>query len=318
MILEDADVVESAFDERLGTRYTSVASGATNARITFVGGSTKPAGTGAQFTIEAVDGGGNLDASNTATVNLTGEVGGGLEFSLQSNFSSLVTQATLQSGSRTVYVRGTLVGTWDVTAGGGGLGSDTKVLTVTPGSVDHYVVSTVAGVTAGANFNVSVTARDQYNNLVDTAGNSITLAAIDDVTTNPALSTLSVTNAALASGQVTVGEAYTTAEAIRVRVTDAASRLGTSGVVTVSAATAHRIIKGTGDASNVVAGAGQTLNAQVVDLYDNPVANDADLVAVVRAAGGPVPQPRAADPLHAWSPATRAGTARQHHRQRPC
>ena len=63
VVLEDPDMVERALDKRLGARYTSEASGATNPRITFVGGSTKLAGTAAQFTIEAVDGGGNRDVT---------------------------------------------------------------------------------------------------------------------------------------------------------------------------------------------------------------------------------------------------------------
>jgi hypothetical protein len=269
--------------------YTSTASGgATNYRITFIGNSTANAGQSFDFLLEAVDGNGNLDATNTSTVTLTPEAGSGLLFSL-TDFGSTTTSVALVAGQRTVYGRGTVVGDWDITASGS-LGSDTDAVTITDtGVIDHYNVSTVAGVTAGASFNVSVSARDLYNNLVDGAGNSITLHAIDDVTSADAQSELLVTSAALAGGLATVGDSYTKAEAIRVKVTDASSKEGTSGVLTVSAAAAKRIAKVSGDGSGIAAGSNRVLTAQVLDAYDNAVSGQTVSFLVTQGGGSVLP-----------------------------
>jgi hypothetical protein len=173
------------------------------------------------------------------------------------------------SGTRDVYGRATLVGNWDITAQGS-LGPDTDAVTINPAALDHYDIATINPVAAGASFNVSVSARDQYGNLVTGANNSITLAAWDDVNNNAAQSTLSTTGAGLTSGQVVVSESYTKAEAIRVRVSDSNSKIGLSNPFAVSDAGAHHIVKVSGDSNSVVAGAGQLLVVQVLDQYDNP------------------------------------------------
>lgn len=276
--------------------YTTTASGATNLRITFVGSSTKPAGQSAQFTVEAVDGTGNVDTGNSAVVTLAPEAGSGLLFSL-TDFGGTVTQVTLASGARTVYARGTLAGDWDITTSGGGLGADTDVMTVTDaGVIDHYAVSTVANTTAGVTFNVAIEARDVYNNRVIGAGNAVTLAAIDDINPGPAQSTLLVTGATLAAGQANVGDSYTKAEAIRVKVTDAGAKQGISGILTVAADAAKRIAKVSGDATGIGAGAGQVLTARVLDQFDNPVTNETVSFIVVQGGGSVLPPSIASSP----------------------
>jgi hypothetical protein len=284
--------------------YTTVASGATNLRITWVGPSSEPAGTAAHFTIEAVDGNGNRDVANTSTVTFTPEIGSGLVFSTESDMTPAVTQTTLVAGVDDIWVRGTLAGSWDIDAGGGGLGNDTEVLTITDtGAIDHYAVSTVAGVVAGVSFDVSVSARDLYDNVVAGANNAITLEAIDDVTTNPAQSTLLVTSASLSSGLATVAEQYTKAEPIRVRVSNAGKE-GTSGVLTVSPAAAKRVTKVAGDGTTVAAGANQALTARVLDQYDNPVGGTSVSFLVIQGGGSVAPPSAASQAGTGNAPAT--------------
>ncbi len=266
--------------------YTTVASGGTNLRITFVGPSTQPANQPFQFLVEAVDGNGNVDTGNTSTVTLTPEVGGNLLFSLTTDFGSPITTAQLQSGARTIYGRGTVAGNWDVTVSvsGGGLGPDMEAVTITDTDViDHYFVSTVPTITAGAAFNVTVEARDVYNNRVLGANNSVLLEAYD-----PATSTLLVPSANLVSGSVIVAETYTKAEEIRVRAS-AAGKEGFSDEVIVTAAGAHRIAKVSGDGPGVIAGATRPLIAQVLDAYDNPVAGQTVTFAMLTGGGSPAP-----------------------------
>lgn len=271
--------------------YTTTASGATNLRITFVGPSTRPANQSFQFLVEAVDGNNNVDPGNSSTVTLTPEAGGNVTFSL-TDFGATVTQATLVNGAATVYARGTVAGDWDVTTSTGGLGSDTEVVTVTDtGVIDHYAVTTVASVVAGVLFDVTVEAEDVYDNRVLGANNSVTLQAYDDISPVLAQALLLVPNATLASGRVTVAETYTKAEAIRVRAS-ASGKEGFSSIVTVGAAPAHHIVKISGDAIGIIAGADQILTAQVLDAYDNPV--ESELVTFVTLLGGGSPSPGSA------------------------
>jgi len=271
--------------------YTTTASGATNLRITLVDSSPTPAGQGFEFRIDAVDGGGNVDAGNTANVALTPEAGSGLVFSLSDDFGTTVANVTLVAGTRTVWGRGELSGDWDFSTSGGGLGSDTETMTITDtGSIDHYAVSTVGAVVAGATFNVTVEARDVYDNRVMGAGNSITLSAVDDANpNNPALANLLVTSANLSAGQAVVAETYQRAEAIRVKVT-ASGDEGISNIVTVSAGPAYRVAKVSGDATGVAAGANQPLVVQVLDEFDNPVGGQSVSFTVTQG-GGSIPSP---------------------------
>ncbi len=266
--------------------YTSSASGATNLRITFVGSSTAAAGTTLQFDVEAVDGTGNRDATNTSPVNLIPEAGSTLLFSL-SDFGATITSFNLVAGVRRIYAQATKAGDWDITVDGSGLGPDTKQASITDtGAIDHYVVTTVPSVVAGVTFNVSVQAQDVHDNLVVGANNTVTLEAIDDVTTSPALSTLLVNQTTLSGGLATQAETYTKAEPIRVRAS-AAGKQGISGVVNVSAATAYRIAKVSGDAAGIAVGGEQILVAQVLDAFDNLVQSETVTFAV-QSGGGSV------------------------------
>ena len=265
--------------------YTTVASGATNLRITFVGSSTREAFETFQFVVEAVDGNGNRDTGNNSTFTLVPEAGSDVSFSL-SDFGPTITQAQLQSGVRTVYGRTDRAGQWDITADHAALGDDTELVTITDtGDIASYFVSTVSSIAAGAAFNVTVEARDQYGNRVMGANNSVTLEAYDDVANAPAQATLLAGNANLVSGSVVVAEAYTKAEPIRVRASASGSEGFSEGILTVTAAAAHRIAKVSGDGSGFVAGSNRTIIARVFDPYDNPVANETVNFAVLSVGG---------------------------------
>ncbi len=266
-----ADIVDASTSTTGATArtYTTTASGATSYRITFVGPASVAAGASFQFKVEAVDGSGNVDTGNNSTATLVPEAGSTLTFSL-TDFGSTTTSIPLVNGTRDVYGRATLVGNWDITAQGS-LGPDVDAVTITPAALDHYDVGALSPVAAGTSFNVTVSARDQYNNLVTGASNAITLAAWDDSNNNAAQSTLSNPGANLSAGQATVSETYTKAELIRVRVSDSNSKIGLSNVFAVSDGGAYRIVKVSGDSSSIVAGAGQALVVQVLDQWDNPV-----------------------------------------------
>lgn len=271
--------------------YTTTASGGTNLRITFVSASTVAAGSTFEFLVEAVDGGGNVDTGNNSTVDLTPQSGSTLAFS-ESDFGATVTQVTLSSGAATVYGQGTRAGTWNFDVSGGGLAGDSDAVTITDtGVIHHYAVTTVDSVAAGTSFNVAVQARDEFDNLVVGASNTVDLAAVlaSDSTTLT-VETLSVTQTPLVSGQANVGEVYTKARTIRVRARDASVREGFSGAVKVNAAEAKRIVVVSGDGATVEAGAGQALTVEVRDTYSNPVQGESVTFAAT-AGGGSIPSP---------------------------
>ena len=94
--------------------YTTVASGATDLSATVLAGQTSQAGVTFSFRVEAVDGNGNRDLTNTSRIVLDPPPGGGFTFSL-TNFGVPITEADLASGAVTLYGRGTKAGIWQIT-----------------------------------------------------------------------------------------------------------------------------------------------------------------------------------------------------------
>jgi hypothetical protein len=149
-----------------------------------------------------------------------------------------------------------------------------SVQTIAGTVIDHYDVTTSTGsVTAGANFNVTIVARDQNGNKVTTANNNVNLDPVDPVTLNVLTDPLVVPSTTLVSGEKVVVESDTTARSIKIRARDASSKQGYSGVVTVSHAPAYKVIKISGDAPppNLTAGAVRPLEVEVQDAYANTV-----------------------------------------------
>lgn len=273
--------------------YTTVAGGnPTKLRIVFVGSDTARAGNTFSFRVQAVDGNNNVIPGNNATVNLAGELGGGLTFSL-TDFGATVPQVTLVNGEKLVFGRGQFVGDWNIQATDQALAlaAGTEEVTITDtGVVASYQVTTVSSVGAGAVFNVSVQARDQFTNPVVGANNAITLTAVAaDSTPIAPPDTLLAANATLSSGVVQVPESFRRARTMRVRVRDAALKQGFSGIVTVNAGPAYRLVELRGDSTNVVAGAGVPVAARVLDPYDNGVTSETVSFAVSLGGGNVSP-----------------------------
>ncbi|MCK4774232.1 MAG: Ig-like domain-containing protein, partial [Candidatus Krumholzibacteria bacterium] len=271
--------------------YTMTASGATDLRITFIPSDTAQAGSTFEFVVEAVDGPGstgNVDTGNTALVDISAEVGSGILCSENPDMSSPLTQVTLATGTKTVYGQGDNVGDWDITADDNAafLGSDTEQIVIQDqGIIDHYEVVTVPTVTAGQPFSVVVTAKDQFNNTVTTAGNSVDLVAVDATTLTPETVLLIVGQTNLIDGQAIESETYELAKDIKVRARDASSNEGFSQTLSVTAAVAYQLQKMSGDTTGVYAGFEQDLVSTVLDAFDNPVSGE-EVTFVVSEGGG--------------------------------
>ncbi|NIM18997.1 MAG: hypothetical protein GTO51_01270 [Candidatus Latescibacteria bacterium] len=271
--------------------YTSTASGATDLKIVWLSSDTAQAGQSFLFKIQAVDGNDNVDTGNSSLVNISGQMGSTLEFS-ENDFGPTITQVTLINGEKQVYGRGTLVGRWEITASDDAsiLGDGTEYVVIEDAAVvDHYVVSTVDSVMAGASFNVSVEARDAYGNRVMGAGNNIDLIAVSPADSLPRPDTLLVGTAPLVAGRAIVGENYVRAENILVWVRDASLKEGFSNVLKVKPAGAHQIVYVSGDSTGVVAGSSALLVSRVWDVYENNVPGVSVVFSVLSGGGNVTP-----------------------------
>ncbi len=256
--------------------YTTVASGATDLSATVVSGRTSQAGVSFMFRVEAVDGNGNRDLTNTSRVILEPPPGGGFTFSL-TDFGAPVTQADLAAGAVTLYGRGTKTGVWQISVRDNAtiLSPDQFDVTIAPNdTVSSYAVIAPAGATAGADFAVSAEARDRFGNRATTAGYAINFRAVQAADSSLAASgTLSVSSGSLVNGLYTGSSfRYNVAEPIRVEVTSAANAIkGYSGVIAVDNAAAYRLVKIGGDSAGVQVGDSVRLRARVFDIHGNAV-----------------------------------------------
>jgi hypothetical protein len=256
--------------------YTAVASGATDLSATVLAGQTSQAGVSFTFRVEAVDGNGNRDLTNTSRIVLDPPPGGGFTFSL-TNFGAPVTEADLASGAVTLYGRGTKTGSWQIAVRDKVpvLSSDQFAITIVSNdTVSSYVVAAPANASAGADFSVSAEARDRFDNRVTTAGYTINFRAVRAAdSTLSASGALSVSNGSLVNGLFTGNSfRYTVAEPIRIEVASAVNPVkGYSGLVTVDNAIAYQLVKLGGDSTGVFVGDSLRLRARVLDIYGNAV-----------------------------------------------
>jgi len=276
-----ADSVEDAV-------FTSVAAGATDLEVVAAPDSSM-AGLWFSFVVEAVDGNGNRDLSNTSVVNIIPESGSDFTFSLSMG-GPPVASVALSSGAATVYGRGTKSGIWsiDLIDAASVLTSTSFSITVSPNdTVDHYVVDAPSSVTAGQGFSVSVTAFDRFENVATGAGYRINFDAVSAAdSTVPSSDTLSITNGFLADGVYSgQGFRYNVAEPIRIRVSDdSTSVAGYSGVIVVDNAASYRLVKLSSDSTGVMAGDSVAMELEVLDVYGNPA--DGEVVTFTVQAGG--------------------------------
>ncbi|MCX5752559.1 MAG: Ig-like domain-containing protein [Candidatus Krumholzibacteria bacterium] len=257
--------------------YTSVASGATDLSATVLAGQTSQAGVSFTFRVEAVDGNGNRDLTNTSRIVLDPPSGGGFTFSL-TDFGAPITEADLASGAVTLYGRGTKTGEdWQITVRDKAavLSLDQFIIAiVSNNTVSSYVVASPANATAGADFSVSAETRDLFDNRVTTANYTINFRAVQAADSSLAASgALSVANGSLVNGLFTGNSfRYTVAEPIRIEVTSAANPIkGYSGVTAVDNALAYQLEKLGGDSTGVSVGDSLRLRARVLDIYGNAV-----------------------------------------------
>lgn len=272
--------------------YTSVASGATDLRLVFITGSVVPAGQSFSFRIEAVDGNGNIDTADTSDVDIGAGPGGGITFS-ETDFGAQVTRVSLAAGVAVAYGRGQNTGTWglDVSDVDSALTAAADTVDILDsGVVDHYIVSTLDSVEAGAVFQVTVSARDTFGNVVAGANNGFALVAVaaGDSTLATA-DTLLVKDAVLGNGGASIAETYLRASDIRIRARDGVGNEGFSGAFGVTPAPAYRLVEVSGDSTNVVAGGAVPLEARVRDRFGNALAGEAVAFAVNAGGGAVVP-----------------------------
>ncbi len=154
-------------------------------------------------------------------------------------------------------------------SGSGETPSNTTV-TITPDVLDHFIVTNtadgnVATQTAGTDFSIKITAKDQYENTVTSATNSLTLS---DNT-----ATLTPTSATLASGTVTVNNANITKTGAAVNITATSGAItGTSNNFTIDpGALNYFTITDTFDAGigNQTAASAFTIKLTAFDQFDN-------------------------------------------------
>jgi len=246
---------------------------------------TQTAAVGFNIQITAQDANNNTvplfdGAGNTVDITSTGTLSAG------SGVTATFTNGVLASHSVTITNTGSFTITATDSVGGLGGGTETGVsnsFTVDAGPLDHFVVEAVGGgaigtQTAGAGFNIQITAEDANNNRVtafDGAGNTV------DITSTGALSagsgaTATFTNGVLASHSVTI----TNTGSFTITATDGAGGLGTGTENGVSSsftvdpgALDHFLVEAIGGGAIGTQTAGSAFNVQITaqDANNNTV-----------------------------------------------
>ncbi len=296
----DANHVYLPADDVDDVVYTTIASGATDLRVTVVSGETSQAGESFSFIVEAVDGNGNLDPLNGSHLILTPPTEGGFTFSL-TDFGASITETDLSGGTVTLYGRGSTTGSWqiDATASSPVLSpTDFTIYIIPNDTVDHYSVSTSDTVGADEEITLYVEARDRFDNLAAGASYDIDLRAVQAVDSSLAASdALSISEGIISNGIYSESNIrYLTAERIRIEVSDdSTSVMGYSGIITIDHAPAYRIVKISGDSTGVAAGDSVPLSARVLDYYDNRVNEQTVSFTVQEGNGGLAATQRSSD-----------------------
>jgi len=154
--------------------------------------------------------------------------------------SDLVTNTGLDGRAQVFLKLGTVSGTSNnlvESVKTGAAGSPASfTASANAGALDHYYVDVPNVSLKDTNFTVEIEARDQYDNLVTSATNQVSLADVthtDDCSGSDAAGTLDITTATLVSGVVSVtNEQYDTATSIEIKVTGE-NKIGCSDVINV-------------------------------------------------------------------------------------
>ncbi len=152
-------------------------------------------------------------------------------------------------------------------------------VTVTPAAASKLLVSTLpSSLSAGGTTSVSITAEDQFNNVVTGFSDSVTLA---DSLANATFSALSFT-----SGKATVTATLDTVGTQTITATDATATIsGTSGSISVTPAAASKLLVST-SASSLSAGGTTSVSITAEDQFNNVVTGFSDSVTLADSLGG--------------------------------
>ncbi len=217
---------------------------------------------------------------NTADITSTGTLSGG------SGTTATFASGVLASHSVTISNTGSFTITATDSAGGLGTGTEIGVsnaFTVDPGPLDHFLVEAVGGgaigtQTAGAAFNIQITAEDANNNtqtFFDGAGNTVEITSTGTLSAGGG-TTATFSNGVLASHSVTI----TNTGSFTITATDSAGGLGTGTEVGVSnsftvdpGALDHFMVEAVGGGLIGTQTAGTAFNIQITaeDVNNNTV-----------------------------------------------
>jgi hypothetical protein len=277
--------------DKNGTGYTLVASsapvltGATSNPFTIATGGVT------HFTVEQTGGGiiGSQTAGTPFSLRITAKDAGGNTVTAFVGTVNLTSTGNISAGAgpTTAFVNGVLdpwavtisnVGSFSITAtrNGGSEAGTSNVFVVNPGAVNNFVVESAGGgaipqQTAGAAFNIRLTARDANNNTATGFTGTATLTSNAGLVGAP-FATANFVAGVLVSQSVTVtfaGSANRTITATRT----AGSETGTSAAFTVIAGSPSTIIVSAGDNQTMAVGGAfpVALAAVVSDGFGNPV-----------------------------------------------
>ncbi|HXI72366.1 MAG TPA: fibronectin type III domain-containing protein [Verrucomicrobiae bacterium] len=190
--------------------------------------SDETAGTAFNVTLTATTDGTAVNSSYNGVKNIT--------FSGPTGSPTYPSTVTFSSGVGTANITLTKVETPTLTATDGTIaGTPSSSFTVNPGAIDHYLVTAAAAQVIGAAFNVNVTAKDVYENIVTT--DSSTSVTMNSGSGNVGFAVNPVT---LASGTVIASAADGTLETTTITATDGNSKTGTSGSIVINPAPQYR------------------------------------------------------------------------------
>jgi hypothetical protein len=137
-------------------------------------------------------------------------------------------------------------------------------ITVSPAAATHFVVSAPAVATAGASFNFSVTAKDQFNNTATGYGGTVHFTSSDAQAVLPADSTLTAGTGTFSATLKTAGpQTITATDTVTPAIT------GTSATITVSPAAANHF--SVVAPANVTSNVAFTFSVTAKDLFNNTV-----------------------------------------------
>ncbi|HEY6962615.1 MAG TPA: invasin domain 3-containing protein [Gaiellaceae bacterium] len=255
-------------------------------RFVITGSATQTAGTPNTLTIAAEDANGNVATGYTGDKSLT--------FSGASTIGSNAPTVTDKSGAAVAFGTATTVtfASGVATAGGSMVlykaesatiaaaatgvtttGGDRLAVTVTPASTSRFVVSTTAGTpqTAGTPFSVTVTAKDQFDNVTPSYAGTVDFGSTDGQAMLPSQYVFT-TGAGNDNGtHVFTGVVLKTAGSESVAVTDHAAPgiTGTSPTLSVEAAAADHLVVATSAGAPDTAGSAFDATVTAKDAYGN-------------------------------------------------